>query len=83
MKMNKGAIEEPLQAHSIVETYQEGLRLFMDGVSIDVITSGEYPGDGKPTPVAVPRPEQASTEIDGIRITDRARRLLYLTSVSC
>lgn len=27
--MNKGAIEEPLQAHSIVETYQEGLRLFM------------------------------------------------------
>lgn len=50
----------------------------------DVITSGEYPGDGKPKPVVVPRPEQASTEIDGIRITDRARRRrLYLTSVSC
>lgn len=44
------------------------LRSTVDGVSIDVITSGEYPGDGKPKPVAVPRPEQASTEIDGIRI---------------
>ncbi|MFY9555440.1 MAG: hypothetical protein WAV47_12080 [Blastocatellia bacterium] len=44
------------------------LRSTVDGVSIDVITSGEYPGDGKPKPVAVPRPEQASIEIDGIRI---------------
>ena len=145
--MNKGVLEESLQTHSIVETYQEGLRLFMgqgelnqtlvrlvrnleqhgidymvvgaialiahgykrftedidlvmtsealdtfhreliglgyapqfpgarkrlrstpDGVSIDIITSGEYPGDGKPKPVTVPRPEQASTEIDGIRV---------------
>jgi hypothetical protein len=147
MKMNEGVIEESPPAHSIAETYQEGLRLFMgegelnqtlarlvrnleehsidymvvgaialiahgyrrftedidlvmtgesldtfhreliglgyaprfpgarkrlrstvDGVSIDVITSGEYPGDGKPKPVAVPRPELASIEIDGIRI---------------
>jgi len=44
------------------------LRSTADGVSIDVITSGEYPGDGKPKPVVVPRPEEASIEIDGIRI---------------
>ena len=148
MKLNEeGLLDESLQAHSIAETYQEGLRLFMgkgelnktlvrlvhdlerhgidymvvgavaliahgykrftedidlvmtaealddfhreliglgyapqfpgarkrlrstvDGVTIDVITSGEYPGDGKPKPVSVPRPELASTELDGIRI---------------
>lgn len=44
------------------------LRSTADGVRIDVITTGEYPGDGKPKPVAVPRPDQASIEIDGIQI---------------
>lgn len=147
MKVNEGALEESSESNSIVETYQEGLRLFMgqgqldqtlarlvrnleqhgidymvvgavaliaygykrftedidlvmtpealdtfhreligreyvpqfagarkrirstvDGVSIDVISSGEFPGDGKPKPVAVPRPQDASIEIGGIRI---------------
>jgi hypothetical protein len=147
MKMNEGVLGKSFQAHSVLETYQEGLRLFMghgelnqtlarlvrtleqhhidymvvgaialiahgykrftedidlvmtgegldtfhreviglgyapqfpgarkrlrstvDGVSIDIITSGEFPGDGKPKPVSIPRPEQASTEIDGLRI---------------
>src|SRR2546425_3086262 len=44
------------------------LRSTADGVSIDVITSGEYPGDGKPKPVSFPHPRDASIEIDGIRI---------------
>jgi len=147
MKMNENVIKESFQAHSVADTYEEGLRLFMghgeldqtlarlvrnleqhgidymvvgaialiaygykrftedidivlsadglhtfhneligrgyapqfpgarkrlrstmDGVSIDVITSGEYPGDGKPKPVVVPDPSSASIEIDGIRI---------------
>ena len=38
------------------------------GVGIDVLTEGEYPGDGKPKPVSFPSPSTASTEIDGIRI---------------
>lgn len=38
-----------------------------DGVSIEVMTTGEYPGDGKPKPVSMPEPTTASTEIDGIR----------------
>jgi len=37
------------------------------GVSIEVMTTGEYPGDGKPKPVSMPEPSEASTEIDGIR----------------
>lgn len=43
------------------------LRSTTDGVSIEVMTTGEYPGDGKPKPVSMPAPAEASTEIDGIR----------------
>jgi len=43
------------------------LRSTTDNVSIEVMTTGEYPGDGKPKPVSTPTPSEASTEIDGIR----------------
>jgi hypothetical protein len=43
------------------------IRSTMDAVSIEVMTTGEYPGDGKPKPVSMPAPAEASTEIDGIR----------------
>jgi putative nucleotidyltransferase-like protein len=44
------------------------LRSTKDGIIIEVMTTGEYPGDGKPKPISMPEPSQASTEIDGIRI---------------
>ena len=44
------------------------LRSSTDGVTIEIMTTGEYPGDGKPKPVSIPDPSTASTEIDGIRI---------------
>ena len=43
------------------------LRSTTDGVSIEVMTTGEFPGDGKPKPVSMPRPNEASIEIDGIK----------------
>ena len=43
------------------------LRSTTDGVSIEVMTTGEFPGDGRPKPVSMPRPADASIEIDGIR----------------
>ena len=43
------------------------LRSTMDNVIIEVMTTGEYPGDGKPKPVSIPRPAEAATEIDGIK----------------
>lgn len=43
------------------------LRSTMDGVIIEVMTTGEYPGDGKPKPVSIPTPTEAATEIDGIK----------------
>ena len=47
---------------------RKNIRSVVDGVSIDIITSGEYPGDGKAKPVVIPRPDEASIEIDGIRM---------------
>jgi hypothetical protein len=43
------------------------LRSTTDGVSIEVMTTGEFPGDGKPKPVSMPRPADASVVIDGIK----------------
>jgi hypothetical protein len=31
------------------------------------VTTGEYPGDGKPKPVSMPEPLKASVEIDGVK----------------
>jgi hypothetical protein len=43
------------------------LRDTENGVKIEFLVTGEYPGDGKPKPVAFPKPEESSTEIEGIR----------------
>ncbi len=37
------------------------------GVRIEFLVAGQFPGDGKPKPVAFPDPAQAGVEIDGIR----------------
>ena len=44
------------------------LRSTRDGVIIEVMTTGEYPGDGKPKPVSIPEPSTASTEIAGVHV---------------
>src|SRR6185436_825594 len=44
------------------------LRSTRDGITIEVMTTGEYPGDGKPKPVSIPDPSTASTEINGVRV---------------
>jgi hypothetical protein len=50
------------------EGARKRLRSTRDGVSIEVIVSGEYPGDGKPKPVSFPVPADASIDIDGVQI---------------
>jgi hypothetical protein len=37
------------------------------GVRIEFLVSGQYPGDGKPKPIAFPDPDAAKVEIDGMR----------------
>lgn len=49
------------------EGAKKNLRSTTDGVSIQVVTSGDYPGDGKPKPVEFPVPVTASQDIEGIR----------------
>jgi hypothetical protein len=46
-------------------------KAFLDAESripIEILTAGEYPGDGKPKAVAFPDPATSSVEIDGIRV---------------
>jgi hypothetical protein len=38
------------------------------GVRVEFLVTGDYPGDGKPKPVAFPDPTAASVEIDHIRL---------------
>ena len=45
----------------------KGLRDTENGVSIDVVLTGEYPGDGRPKPVAFPDP--AAVAVRGERVS--------------
>jgi hypothetical protein len=47
---------------------QKSFRAADTGVRIDIIATGEYPGDGRPKPVAFPDPAEASVEIAGVRV---------------
>lgn len=42
------------------------------GVQMDFITTGEYPGDGLPKPVAFPDPADVCVDIDGIKTVNLA-----------
>lgn len=44
------------------------LRSAPEGVSIEVIVTGEYPGDGRPKPVSFPVPADDSVVIDGVQV---------------
>jgi hypothetical protein len=46
----------------------KGLRDTEHGVSIDVLITGEFPGDGRPKPVAFPDPAEAAIEGERFRI---------------
>ena len=43
----------------------KGMRDTVNNVKIDVLLTGEYPGDGKPKPVRFPDPQRVAVDIDG------------------
>jgi hypothetical protein len=45
-----------------------GMRDAENGVNIDVVIAGEYPGDGKPKPVAFPDPAEVATAGASVRL---------------
>ncbi len=50
------------------EGAKKKLRFTRNDVAIEVITAGEYPGDGKPKPVSFPDPANASSKINGVQV---------------
>lgn len=51
-------------------------RAFRDaetGVRVEILVTGEYPGDGKPKPVSFPDPDASAIEVDGIRVIELPR----------
>ncbi len=72
--MTREAIEKFIErcvGLGYVQAFPGARKSFRDTVSqttIEVLITGEYPGDGKPKPVAFPDPAVASVEIDGIRV---------------
>lgn len=45
----------------------KNLRDVESGVKIEFLVTGDFPGDGKPKPVAFPDPQDVTTVIEGIR----------------
>ncbi|MGB8648060.1 MAG: hypothetical protein WCF84_22685 [Anaerolineae bacterium] len=65
------AFRERCAGRGYVPAFPGALKTFRDTethVRIEVITTGEYPGDGKPKAVSFPEPMQASFEQEGIRV---------------
>jgi hypothetical protein len=65
-----------LLGRGYVATHPGATRSFRDatsGVRIEVLVSGEYPGDGKPKAVRFPDPTAGTVEVDGLRVLGLAR----------
>lgn len=62
-------------------TGSRDLRDAETGVRIEFRIAGQYPGDGKPKPVAFPRPGDAAVELEGIRYL-RLSKLIELKLAS-
>src|SRR5258708_33450261 len=61
-------IHEKLEGLGYVPPFtgSKQLRDTESGVRIEFLVAGQFPGDGKPKPVAFPDPSEAATRIDGI-----------------
>lgn len=55
------------------EGAKKKLRSTRNDVAIDVITVGEYPGDGRPKPVIFPHPSTSSIRISGVQVVTLER----------
>ena len=62
---------ERLAGRGYVPVFPGAKKHFRDaetGVKVEIITSGEYPGDGKPKPVVFPHPADVVTTVDGFSV---------------
>jgi len=63
-------IHDQLEGLGYVHVFKgsKKLRDTNTGVQIDFLITGDFPGDGKPSPVPFPDPIAAGIDIDGIRV---------------
>jgi len=63
------AIHQELEGLGYVPPFagSKNLKDVSTGVGIEFLVTGQFPGDGKPKPVAFPDPAQSAIEIGGIR----------------
>jgi hypothetical protein len=63
------AVHRDLEGLGYVSPFggSKNLKDVSTGVRIEFLVAGQFPGDGKPKPVAFPDPVEAGVEIDGIR----------------
>jgi hypothetical protein len=52
------------------EGARKKLRSTRTGVRVEFLTTGEYPGDGKPKPLAFPDPAAVYTIVDGVKVVN-------------
>ena len=52
---------------SAFEGATKKFRTTEENVTVEIITTGEFPGEGKPKPVKFPNPSENQIEIDGIK----------------
>lgn len=67
------AIHQRLVGRGFVPLFpgaRKAIRDTANGTTVEFITAGEYPGDGKPKPVQFPEPLAASIDIDGVRVIE-------------
>lgn len=64
-----------------VEGAKKKFRIARENIPLEIITAGEYPGDGKPKPVVFPEPDEDFVVIDGIK-TVRLEKLIELKLAS-
>jgi hypothetical protein len=60
-----------LVGRGFVPAFAGATKMFKDattGVAIEIITAGEFPGDGKPKSVSFPEPAIVSVELEGIKV---------------
>ncbi|WNZ24464.1 hypothetical protein HJG54_17455 [Leptolyngbya sp. NK1-12] len=70
------AFQQQLVGRGFVAAFPGATRKFRDaqtGVEIEILTSGSFPGDGKPKPVAFPDPVAVAVDYNGIKVIDLTR----------
>ncbi len=73
-----------LVGRGYIAAFPGARKMFRDtltGVKVKIITTGEFPGDGKPKALQFPDPVTISIELDGLRVS-RLETLIELKLVS-